>query len=122
MTANRDGIYMLPLGHNFQGDRATENFWRLTFDGTNRHLRLLFVNVPPDLVSGLRCVIRADQAGRPDPARTPELTNCQLFSLQVESPLDRNFYVASVGWNASNLLVHAPEAAIQLVLLPVSPK
>jgi eukaryotic-like serine/threonine-protein kinase len=122
VTANRDGFYVLPLWPSFQGDRVTDNFWRLTFDGTNRQLRLLFTNVPPDLLPGLRCVIRADQAGRPDPSRTPELTNGQLFSLQVESPLDRNFYVASVGWNASNLLARAPEATIKLLLLPVSHK
>ena len=122
VTANRDGLYTLPLWHNFQGDRVTDNFWRFTFDGTNRQLRLLFTNVSPELLPGLRCVIRADQAGRPDPARTPELTNGQLFSLQVESSLDRNFYVASIGWKVTNLLAHAPEAAIQLILLPVSPK
>lgn len=122
ILADRYSTYTLPLWHNFQGDRATDNFRKLAFDGTNRQMRLLFTNVPPELLSGLRCVIRADQAGRPDPARTPELTNGQIFWLQVESPLDRNFYVASVGWNASNLLARAPEAAVQLVILPVPSK
>jgi hypothetical protein len=122
VTPDRFGVFTLPLWHEYKGDRATDNFWRGPFDGTNRQLRLVFTNVPLERLPHLRCLIRADQAGRPDPARTPELTNGQFFELQIGSDLDRNFYVASVGWNASNILARAPQATIKLMLLPLTPK
>jgi hypothetical protein len=81
-------------------------------------MRLEFANVPPELLSTLGCLIRADIAGQPDPARTPVVTNGQTFWLRVESDLDRDFYVASVGWHASNVLARASNATIKLFLLP----
>jgi len=66
----------------------------------------------------MRCLVRADIAGQPDPARTPFLTNGQIFSLQVQSKLDRDFYIASVGWHASNILARASNATVRLILLP----
>jgi hypothetical protein len=110
-TPDHADIYSLPLHGDLNGDRCTENFWRGPFAETNRLVRLEFANVPPALLAGLPCLIRADIAGRPDPARSPELTNGQTFRLQVESKLDRNFYVASVGWTASN-------AMIRLTIIP----
>ena len=72
------------------------------------------INVPPEMLPELKCLIRADIAGRPDPARTPVLTNGQTFELMVGSDLDRDFYVASVGWYASNVLAVAPKATIKI--------
>jgi len=121
VTPNGQGIYSLRLHGRYNDDRCTDNFWKGPMKGTNRLLRLEFVNVPADLVSGLHCLIRADIAGRPDPARTPLLTNGQEFWLKVGSDIDRNFYVASVGWNATNLVARASNAAIKLTLLPNPP-
>lgn len=108
------GVYHLDI---FAGseDRCTLNFARqhsLGHEGSS--LQVLITNVPPEMAAGMRLLIRADQAGRPDPARSPVLTNGQVFRLRVESPLDRAFYCASVGWAATNLLKIAPEAQILL--------
>ena len=117
-TPDRRGTYSLPLDPTYTDDRCTDNFWRGPFEVSNRLVRLEFANVPLPMLSGLKCLIRADWAGSPDPARTPALTNGQTFQLKVESELDRNFYVASIGWHASNVLARASNATIKLTLLP----
>jgi serine/threonine-protein kinase len=117
-TPDRDGVYSLRLFGRYKDDRCTDNFWRGPMEHTNRLMRLEFTNVPPELLSTLGCLIRADIAGQPDPARTPVVTNGQTFWLKVESDLDRDFYVASVGWHASNVLSRASNATIKLILLP----
>ena len=116
-TPDRNGVYSLPLYGHYKEDRCTDNFWRGPFEKADRRVKLEFINVPSDLVATLHCLIRADQVGRPDPARTPILTNGQIFHLMAESPLDRDFYIASVGWQASNILAQASNATIKLVLL-----
>ncbi len=113
-----DGVYLLRVDA-FKEDRCTANFWRVPFeDEDGCPVRLQFLNVPAELLPSLRCQIKADQPGRPDPTRSPILTNGQTFRLRVESDLDRNFYVASVGWTASNLLTAASNALIRLTILP----
>jgi hypothetical protein len=115
---DRHGIYSLPLWHEYKDGRATDNFLATPFRHATGHwVRFELTNVPPEELAALRCVIRADQAGRPDPARSPVVTNGEAFWLQAQSSLDRNFYVATVGWTASNLLQRAPEATARILLL-----
>jgi hypothetical protein len=116
-TANFEGEFLLKV-IPFKEDRVTYNFWRYGFDPpAGQLLKLEFLGVPLEQAANLRCVIRADQPGRPDPARTPVLTNGQSFMLRYEEDLDRSFYVASVDWSASNLLAVAPNAVVKLTLV-----
>ncbi|MBI3853718.1 MAG: serine/threonine protein kinase [Verrucomicrobia bacterium] len=113
-----DGVYLLKV-EAFKEDRCTANFWRVPFEEPGGWpVRLEFLNVPDALLPSLRCHIRADIAGRPDPPRSTIVTHGQTFHLRVETPDDRNFYVASVGWTASNLLATASNAFVRLTILP----
>ena len=119
VTHDVNDVYWLPILVFAQADRCTYNFWRGPFSSsTGRLVRIEFSKVPPELLPSLRCQIRADQAGRPDPPRSPILRHGETFRLKVESRLDRDFYVTSVGWYATNLLPKASNAAIQLTILP----
>jgi hypothetical protein len=99
-------------------DRCTQNFDRKLFTGEGLFQQLFFEDVPAEWLPRLRVRIFADQAGRPDPPRTPVLTNGQIFHLRVESFLDRAFYCAPVGFVATNFMKVAPEAKIRIVLVP----
>jgi hypothetical protein len=119
-TANDQGEFLLRVRRYKEDNehRVTQNFWRYGFDPPAGMLvRLEFVGAPADLLPSLRCLIRADQPGRPDPPRTGVLTNGQSFVLKYQSDLDRNFYVASVGWSARELLGVASNAVIRLTLV-----
>jgi serine/threonine protein kinase len=117
VTPDIDGVYSLRIIGKYSADRCTENFWKGPMERSNRVLRLEFTNMPADMLESLRCVIRADIANMPDPARTPVLTNGQIFSLRVQSELERDFYVASVGWYGSNILARASNATVRLRLI-----
>ena len=117
VTPDIDGVYTLRIIGVYAADRCTENFWKGPMERSNRVLRLEFTNMPAEMVESLRCVIRADIANHPDPARTPVLTNGQVFSLKVQSDLERDFYVASVGWYGSNILTRASNAIVRLRLI-----
>ena len=117
VTANHDGEFLLRV-RAFKEDRASENFWSYGFEGPEgQWLRLEFVGLPDEVAATLRCQIKADQPGRPDPPRTPVLTNGQAFRLRIEDDLDRNFYVASVGWRVTNVLAVTTNGYIKLSLL-----
>lgn len=106
------GVYTLEL-YDSKTERCTLNFSRNSFTGADgRWMRLSFTNVPSDWLPRLKVRIHADQAGRPDPPRSPVLTNGQVFRLRVGSFFDRAFYAAEVGWATSNLLDVAPQARI----------
>jgi serine/threonine protein kinase len=119
-TANNEGQFLLKVVR-FKEDnehRVTDNFWRYGFDPpTGLAVRLDFLGVTPELLPSLRCLIRADQPGRPDPPRSGIITNGQTFLLKYESDLDRNFYVGSVGWSARELLATSSNAVIRLTLV-----
>ena len=113
-----DGVYLLKV-EAFKEDRCTANFWRVPFEAAGGWpVRLEFMNVPAELLPSLRCLIRADIAGRPDPARTPVVIHGGIFRLRMKTTDDRNFYVASAGWSASNLLATASNSFIRLTILP----
>jgi len=112
------GVFTLEI-YDAKGERCTLNFTRNHFTtGDGKLMRLAFTNVPPDWLPRLRVQIHADQAGRPDPSRSPVLTNGQTFRLKVGSFFDRAFYAAEVGWAASNLLAVAPDA--RMLLFPIT--
>ncbi len=117
-TTNEFGAYSLLLNPTYHDDRCTENFYKLPFTGEGSLVRLEVANLPPKLAASLRWRIRADWVGLPDPARSPVLTNGQVFRLRVQSWRDRDFYVASIGWRAKDLVPKYPNATVRLLLLP----
>jgi len=112
------GVFKLEI-YDPKGERCTLNFTRNHFASpTGKTMRVVFTNVPPEWLPRLAVRIQADQAGRPDPPRSPVLTNGQTFTLKVGSFFDRAFYCAEVGWAASNLISVAPQAMIRLEPVP----
>ena len=116
-----DGVYRLKL-RGFDDFRCTFNFWKEPFwiarlPLKNRYARIEFTNIPPDLANRLTVRVFSDIPGLPDPAKTPPLTNGQVFLLGDCSVRERAFYFGAVNFQASNVLARAPDAGIRVVLL-----
>ncbi len=110
--------FRLPFERNNSG-RLTMNFDLTTV--LREHVALLyFTNIPSahrGLVSELKCQIMADIPGAPDEQRSPSIWHCQKFTLSRPHSRDRAYYVASVGWNADELLLLAPDAQVCVTFL-----
>jgi serine/threonine protein kinase len=125
---DRDGVYHLAL-KGFDDFRCSFNFWKPPFCERQSHFapdperfndrygRIEFTNIPPELLSTLKVRVFADVPGLPDPAKTPVLTNGQIFLLAHSSRQERAFYVGSVNFRATNVLAKAPNAGFDIILL-----
>lgn len=117
MTSNHEGVFFLKV-IPYKDDRISHNILRLGFEGDRgQWVRLNFLEMPTDVVQGLKVRIRVDQPGRPDPFASGILTNGQEFFLRIADNVPGNFYLASVGWSATNLLASHKYATATLTLL-----
>jgi serine/threonine protein kinase len=115
-----DGVYSLYL-HPFRDFRWTYNFWKLPLwhklRGRQRYARIEFTNIPPALASQIKVQVFADIPALPDPAKTPPLTNGQIFFIPTSALQERAFYFGSTDLPSSNVLAQATNAAIRVILL-----
>ncbi|MCI0536192.1 MAG: serine/threonine protein kinase [Verrucomicrobiales bacterium] len=116
-----DGIYRLKL-KVLRGDlRCTRNFWKQPFwnkyNPKGRYARIEFTNMPPEMAGQLRLRVFADIPALPDVAKTPPLTNGQVFFLGDSSLRERAFYLGGLNLHASNVVARAPQALARIVLL-----
>lgn len=118
---DEDGIYRLQLGE-YRGDvRCTRNFWKQPFwnkyNKKGRYARIEFMNMPPDIAGQLQVRVFADVPAMPDPAKTPPLTNGEVFFLGDSNLRERAFYLGEANLRASNVVLRAPQAAVSIILL-----
>ncbi len=90
-----NGVYQLKLAADLGRDRCTYNFWKVPFwskrGSQGRYARLELTNLPPALARQLQLRVFGDIVARPDDAKTPPLTNGQVFFIGESSLRERAF-------------------------------